>query len=112
MRRRPHIIPVIIACVMLLGAIAENPYGYYMVLRVVVCATSLLVLYVGVQSEKSWAVWTYGVTALLFNPFLRVHLTRQIWALLDLGAAGLLFASIFVLALPTPEPTDSQGNAS
>jgi len=39
----------------------------------------------------------FAVIAILFNPFLPVHLSRQAWEVYDLAAAGVLLLSVFLL---------------
>jgi len=39
----------------------------------------------------------FAVIAILFNPFLPVHLSRQSWEVYDLAAAGVLLLSVFLL---------------
>jgi hypothetical protein len=39
----------------------------------------------------------FAVIAILFNPFLPVHLSRQSWKVYDLAAAGVLLLSVFLV---------------
>jgi len=41
LQKRPHLIPAIIAALILLGALAPWPYGYYQLLRFVVCSVAV-----------------------------------------------------------------------
>lgn len=38
-----------------------------------------------------------GATALLYNPILPIHLTRQIWSVLNLATAGLFISHLWTL---------------
>jgi len=83
-------IPVRVAIVMLLLAIPPMwPYGYYTLLRLVVCGVSI---YVVLQAKKSkdysW-MWGMGFIALLFNPLIPIHLNKGLWAVIDLGVAAI-----------------------
>jgi len=40
------------------------------------------------QSANAEAI-SFGLLALLFNPIIPVHLTRELWMFIDLGAAAL-----------------------
>jgi len=73
---------------MLIAALLQLPYGYYTLLRLVVCITAAIVAY---QSWPKHAVWSvlFGVVALLFNPFIIVALDRETWAPIDVGVAVL-----------------------
>jgi hypothetical protein len=91
-------IPQAIAGVMLLWALnPENPYGYYILLRWVCCAVfTYLALKAHGQGKESW-VWVFGVAAAIYNPIIRVHLTRGIWSVLNI--AGVIVATLSVFEL-------------
>jgi hypothetical protein len=84
-------LPVIISIVMLFLAIAKGlPYGYYVLLRIVVCATAIyLALFAYKQKKQVW-VWIMGGVAFLFNPLIRVTLHKTDWGFFDL-VCGLVF---------------------
>lgn len=91
-------IPQTVAAAMLLWALyPENPYGYYALLRWVVCPCFGYVAYKAYQFGKIPWVWILGITAVLFNPIVPVHLNREMWFIFDLVAAGLAGCSVFVL---------------
>jgi hypothetical protein len=75
----------------LVGAIGPWPYGYFTLLRLVVCIAALWLAYLDYQREDEVGLWVLvlGVGAILFNPVVPVHLTRDIWFFLDLGMAVL-----------------------
>ena len=104
--RRPHLIPCLIAASMALVAIADLPYGYYTFMRLVVCATAIFVLVVAARSGQMWAIWLYGMFALLFNPVVPVHLTKGLWQPIDFVVGAMLVTAAFVVrGKPLPEPT-------
>lgn len=84
----------LMAALMLLWAIVPNPYPYYMLLRVVVCAVGAYSAYIVYQQKKMEWVWAFGLTAALFNPFVPAHLTKEIWMFFNLVGAILFFASL------------------
>ena len=98
--RRPHILPAAIAAVMLLVALADCPYGYYRLLRVVVCAAAVFVTVLGVAWKRYWASWLFGIVAVLFNPLAPIHLTREIWRPTDIIVSALFLLSIVFLVSP------------
>ncbi len=100
MERRPHVIPAIIAAVMLLAAVAPLPYGYYQFLRWVICGISIFIAVEAYNWGKKWAAWLFGPIAVLFNPLIPIHLTKEIWQLIDLGCALLFSLSLLFLAKP------------
>ena len=91
-------IPQTIACVMLLWALyPENPYGYYILLRLVCCGIfAFLALQAFSQDKRGWT-WTLAITALVYNPILRIHLTRTIWSAVNIATIVIAIASVFTL---------------
>lgn len=97
LEKRPQSIPAIVAALMLLGALASWPYGYYQLLRFVVCGVSVYVAFMAYQWQKLWATWLFGFIALLFNPLIPIHLSREIWQPIDIICAIIFLIAIFVL---------------
>jgi hypothetical protein len=91
-------IPQAIVVAMLLWAIVpSNPYGYYTLLRLVCCGVFFfLALRAARLSRDGWA-WILGGAAIVYNPVLRVHLTREVWTLVNLATIGIAVASVFAL---------------
>jgi hypothetical protein len=87
----------ICAGVLLLWALARHPYGYYKLLRWVVCGVSAYSVFEAAELKKEgWAI-TFGIMALMFNPFIPVQLGRATWGLVDFGAAVLLAVSLYAV---------------
>lgn len=75
----------IICCVLLgLAILPIMPYGYYMLLRVVICGVCLWQVITTYNKTSSLPVGLCLV-ALLYNPILSVHLTRAVWTVLNIG---------------------------
>ena len=100
MNERPHTIPCAIAALCLLGALAPWPYGYYQLLRFVVCGAAIYTAFKAYGWHKIWAVWVFGFVALLFNPFIPIHLSSEVWHPIDVVCAGLFGYAIFGLREP------------
>jgi hypothetical protein len=81
---------------MLLAALGDWPYGYFQLLRFVVCGAGAYVAWVSYHSRYAWAAWPFGFVAILFNPLAPVHLSRATWQPVDLACAAL-----FLLAAAT-----------
>ena len=81
---------VILSIFMLFGAIAEWPYGYYILLRWITCITSILVAFQAFEKNIDWAKVVFIVIAILFNPLAPIYLSRSIWISLDI-ITGILF---------------------
>src|SRR5712692_1490344 len=98
-------IPQLIVSLLLLWALnPANPYGYYTLLRLVSCATfSYLAYRAFAQDEQGWA-WMLGITAVLYNPFIPVHLIRGIWSAINVVTIMLALTSILVLKACAQSP--------
>jgi uncharacterized membrane protein YccC len=100
-RVRPHLIPAVIAVLMLLAALGHWPYGYYQFLRLVVCGTGLYVAWLLAYSSKyPWTAWFFVPIAILFNPLVPVHLSRDTWQLIDPICAVVFLLACIVAKAP------------
>ena len=87
----------VIAILMLLVAFADNPYGYYIFLRWIICPISLYcALTAHRQNSERW-IWIFGVNALVYNPIISLHLGKSIWGLVNLVSIVFIFTSFFYL---------------
>jgi hypothetical protein len=80
----------IISGVMAFIAIFSWPYGYYQLLRVVLCITSVIVAYGFYKAQLGGWPMAFGAIAILFNPVFPIYLVRSSWTGIDL-VVGLLF---------------------
>jgi hypothetical protein len=85
--------------VLLVIATAHLPYGYYTFTRIVTSGTAALIAFVVLQERPVTQMWLVplALIAVLFNPFVPVHLSRSTWFYLDLAAAGLFTAHLFLV---------------
>jgi len=87
-------------------AIADLPYGYYRLLRWVVCAVAIAsAMQLHRLNLQGW-VWVLGCFAILFNPFVPVPLGKSIWRFFD-GAAGVAFLVVMRHSSRPPKNLDS-----
>lgn len=100
---RPHLTPSIIASAMLLGALADWPYGYYQLLRFVTCGAGVYVAYTAYKWQRVWVVWLFGFIALLFNPLIPIHLSRELWQPIDVICASTF--TVIAITLKKPVKT-------
>lgn len=73
-----------ITALMSLIAIANLPYGFYTLLRLLVFITGALYLYFYGGSQKTPIIITVFIVTLLWNPIIPVYLTKEIWTVLNL----------------------------
>ena len=86
--------PVIYICaaMLFLGA-APLPYGYYTLLRLVSCGTFGFAAYVSFSRGRKVLPWIFVLVAVAFNPIVKVHLPKEVWAIVDVAAGLLLLAT-------------------
>ena len=70
-------------------AIFGWPYGYYEFLRLVVTGISLYAAF-GLLEKGTVNFWIMLFIALLFNPLIPIHLSKEIWILIN-----IIFGSYF-----------------
>lgn len=90
---RPHAVPAAVAALSLLAALGQWPYDYYTLLRFVVCGAGAYTAFVMYQWHRTGLAWLFGFIAVLFNPIVAVHLSRDLWQAID-----LIVAAVFVVA--------------
>jgi uncharacterized membrane protein len=90
-------LPAIIPALLLLAAVFGRwPYGFYTLLRFVVCGCSA---YLAVKANNTRNVawtWIMGGMAVLFNPILPIRIHRSDWQVVDALAAVTLFVFVAV----------------
>lgn len=94
----------LIPIALLLIGLADLPTGYYSLVRITVYLISALSCYWSYKSDNKVGVATvvFGLLALLFNPILPVYLRdKDVWAVIDIVAAVLLFIRYFTLKIRT-----------
>ena len=96
--KRPYLIPCIIAAIMLFLALAPWPYGYYQLLRLVVCGVAVYIALMSYNCRKVWATYLFGFIAVLFNPLYPIHLSRELWQPIDV-ICGVLFILIAIVII-------------
>ncbi len=98
---------LVVSAALLLALNPDNPYGYYLLLRVVCFAVFAYVGVKALQQDKSkWAL-AAAMLAILYNPFLRIHLSRDAWTLINLGT--VVFALTTIPALRSRQADTEEG---
>lgn len=86
----------LIAAGVLLLALADMPYGYYQFLRIFVSAVALYeagIWLSKVGNERTFWTISFGITVIVFNPFLPLDLEREEWAWANVFGAALFLGS-------------------
>ena len=84
------ILSIIMSAALLL-CLAPMPYGYYTLVRFVSMVVFAAMAYGYWQKEKKPLAVTFGALALLFQPFAKIALGREMWTVVDvIVAIGLI----------------------
>ena len=81
---------IYIAVTMLFIGAAPLPYGYYMLLRLVATGVFAWAAFVSFERKNQFLPWAFGLLALLFNPIVKIHLPKELWVFIDIGAGVFL----------------------
>jgi len=79
------------AALPLLAVFPSWSYGYYDLLRLVVCASAAYVAWYAKSQKGDRLLWIMVFLAMLYNPFMPVYLDRGLWSLLNLVAAAVFW---------------------
>lgn len=79
----------------LLICLAPMPYGYYTLVRILSTVVFGLYAYRCYMAKKEGMTWVFVTMALLFQPFAKVGLGREIWNIVDVIVAIGLIALFF-----------------
>lgn len=82
---------------LLLGILNGWPYAYYIILRWVVCGTSIFNAIGFSKSKLTGWVLVFGALAFLFNPLIPVYLNKSSWVGIDLISAIIFFLSAYTV---------------
>ena len=76
--------------------LADMPYGFYQFVRFAGLIGFTVLAYHANQHGRQTEMIIYGGLALLFQPFFKVALGRQMWNIVDVAVGLGLIASIFL----------------
>jgi len=98
MKSNKVLIPSIISIIFLLVALFPiGEYGYYILLRLIVCATASYSAYQAYLNHKEIWTWVMAMIAILFNPVMPIHLSKEIWMPIDLITSIIFILNIFFI---------------
>lgn len=75
------------------------PYGYYELVRFAALIGFAFLAYDASKRGNTLAAVTYAALALLFQPFFKVALGRELWNIVDVIVAAGLLLSLFIKKL-------------
>ena len=85
----------LVPMVALVVALLEMPYGYYQLLRVLVFCVAVYLAYRSIQGSNTGWAWILGGLAIVYNPFIRLHLGADIWPIVNVVTIGILAAHMW-----------------
>ena len=86
----------LLLAVLLLLCLAPMPYGFYQLVRFVAMVIFAVFAYIYWNKESKPLAVTFGALALLFQPFQKIALGREMWNIVDvLVASGLIILFFF-----------------
>jgi hypothetical protein len=87
-------IKIILALILLL-CLANMPYGYYQFVRFSAMIGFGILAFQSTGSENKLSLIFYGALALLFQPFFKIALGRELWNIVDVIISVGLIISLF-----------------
>ena len=79
----------------LFGCLLDMPYGYYQFVRFAAFIGFGVLAYQANQQEKQTEIIIFGALALLFQPFFKIALGRDLWNVVDVIVGIGLLLSLF-----------------
>ncbi len=79
------IIPPIL---LILAPIFDWPYGYYQIVRLVVCLTLGIIAFDEYKCNRKNQASLAGLIVLIFNPFFIIDFDKGVWSVIDFSTAG------------------------
>jgi hypothetical protein len=87
-----YIIKIILS-VLLFLCLVDMPYGYYQFVRFASCVAFAYFAYEENEKEQKKIAIIYLLLAILFQPFLKISLGRELWNIVDvIVGVGLLIS--------------------
>ena len=92
----------IILVILFFLCLADMPYGYYQFVRFAGLIGLVILAYQSNQKGRQTETIIYGGLALLFQPFFKIALGKQMWNIVDVVVGIGLLLSIFMKPKESP----------
>ncbi len=92
----------IILAILFFLCLADMPYGFYQFVRFAGLIGFAVIAYHANQQGRQTEMIIYGGLALLFQPFFKIALGRQMWNIVDVVVGIGLIISIFMKPKESP----------
>lgn len=80
----------ILVALLCFAAVANLPYGFYKLLRWVVCGVSIALACQSHERGRLNWVWIFSLLALIFNPLFRMPFEKEVWRVFNVLAGVVL----------------------
>lgn len=94
MNKSNNIIKIILA-VFLFICLADLPYGYYGFVRFIAMIGFAFLAFKANEQDQQTEMFIYIALAILFQPFFKIALGRELWNIVDVVVGIGLIASVF-----------------
>jgi hypothetical protein len=64
-----------------------------MLLRLVMCGVFAFAAFIAFDRKRKILPWAYGFISLVFNPIIKIHFPKEIWAVVDIATGIFLLAT-------------------
>jgi hypothetical protein len=95
MRQIEPIIKIALA-ILFSVCLLDMPYGYYELVRFIALVGFGVLAYQAFDKNRTTEMLIYGALALLFQPFFKIALGREIWNVVDILVSLGLLISLFL----------------
>ena len=86
----------VILSILLVVCVFDMPYGFYQLVRFIALIGFGILAFNANQENKKTELIIYVSLALLFQPFMKISLGRDLWNIIDVIIAVALVSSVFV----------------
>lgn len=86
----------IVLSILFFLCLVDMPYGYYQFVRFAAMVGFGILAFQSTESENKSFLIIYGALALLFQPFFKIALGRELWNIVDVIVGVGLIISLFI----------------
>lgn len=86
----------IVLAILLFLCLADMPYGFYQFVRFAAMIGFGILAFQSAESENKSFLIIYGALALLFQPFIKIALGRELWNVVDVIVGIGLIITLFL----------------
>ena len=81
---------IYIAVGLLFLGVFSLPYGYYMLLRLIIFGVFAWAAFLSFEQNEELLPWVFIIIAIIFNPIFKIYLPKEVWIIIDIVAGAIL----------------------